>query len=81
MTAPMPQRKPRVAVIGTGGTIASVGVGPLDILDYGANETMLHVDELIERFPAVHDVADIVPYSLRSRAEHACVLSHLEGPG
>lgn len=55
------QMKPRVAVIGTGGTIASVGIGPLDILDYGANETMLHVDEIIDRFPEVHDVADVVP--------------------
>src|SRR5213593_4270133 len=53
--------KPRVAVIGTGGTIASIGKGPLDILDYGANETMLHVDEIIARFPEVHEVADILP--------------------
>jgi L-asparaginase len=53
--------KPQVAVIGTGGTIASIGKGPLDLLDYGANETMLHVDEIIARFPEVHEVADIVP--------------------
>ncbi len=55
------QSKPRVAVIETGGTIASVGKGPLDILDYGANETMLHVDEILARFPEVHEVADIIP--------------------
>jgi len=53
--------KPRVAVIGTGGTIASIGKGPLDILDYGANETMLHVDEIIARFPEVHEVAEVLP--------------------
>jgi L-asparaginase len=53
--------RPRVAVIGTGGTIASVGTGPLDIFDYGANETMLHVDEIIARFPEVHSVAEILP--------------------
>lgn len=53
--------KPRVAVIGTGGTMASVGKNQLDILDYSANETMLHVDELIARFPEVHEVAEIVP--------------------
>ena len=52
---------PRVAVIGTGGTISSLGKSPLDILDYAANETMLHVDELLARFPEVHDVADILP--------------------
>lgn len=52
---------PRVAIIGTGGTISSVGKGPLDILDYAANETMLHVDELLARFPEVHEVAEILP--------------------
>ncbi|MCH9675718.1 MAG: asparaginase [Gammaproteobacteria bacterium] len=57
--------KPKVAVIGTGGTIASVGKHALDIADYGANETMLHVDAIIELFPAVQSVADIVvvPYA------------------
>ena len=54
-------RKPRVAVIGTGGTIASIGTSPLDLLDYGANETMLHIDELIARFPEIHGVAEVVP--------------------
>lgn len=53
--------KPRVAVIGTGGTIASIGKGPLGLLDYGANEIMLHVDEIIARFPEVHEVAEILP--------------------
>jgi L-asparaginase len=61
MTAQTHPKKPRVAVIGTGGTIASVGKGPLDILDYGANETMLHIDEIVDRFPEVRDVAEIVP--------------------
>ncbi|MGE3538873.1 MAG: asparaginase [Candidatus Tectimicrobiota bacterium] len=53
--------RPRVAIIGTGGTIASIGKGPLDILDYAANETMLHVEEILARFPEVHEVADILP--------------------
>lgn len=53
--------KPRVAVIGTGGTIASVGKDSLDILDYAANETMLHVDDIIARFPEVHEVAEVLP--------------------
>jgi L-asparaginase len=53
--------RPCVAIIGTGGTIASVGKGPLDLLDYGANETMLHVDELIARFPEIHEVVEILP--------------------
>ena len=50
----------KVAVIGTGGTIASVGNGPLDILDYGASGEILEVDQLIELFPQVHAVAEII---------------------
>lgn len=55
----MPQ--PQVAIIGTGGTIASLGTGPLDLQNYGANNTMLHADELVARFPELHTVADILP--------------------
>jgi len=54
------QAKPKVAVIGTGGTICSIGVGPFDILDYVANETMLHADALVAKFPEVHELATIV---------------------
>jgi len=52
--------KPKVAVIGTGGTIHSIGTGPFDILDYGANKHMMPVDELISMFPVVHELAEIV---------------------
>lgn len=58
--------KPKVAVIGTGGTIASIGKGPLDIVDYGANNTMLEVDKIIELFPEVHEVAEIVAVPFRA---------------
>lgn len=59
-------RKPKVAVIGTGGTICSIGVGPFDILDYGANETMLHADALLARFPEVEALAEIVPVPFKA---------------
>ena len=32
--------KPKVAFIGTGGTIASIGATNLELLDYGANGVM-----------------------------------------
>ena len=51
--------KPKVAFIGTGGTIASVGVGPLDLQDYGATGKVMHADEIIARFPEVGLVADV----------------------
>lgn len=54
-------QKPKVAVIGTGGTICSIGVGPFDILDYGANECMLHADEVVAKFPEVHAHAEVIP--------------------
>ena len=56
----------KVAFIGTGGTMSSVGRGPLDIVDYTANNIMLDADEILEAFPNVRDVADIV--SIRFKA-------------
>lgn len=54
----------RVAFIGTGGTISSIGRGPLDIIDYTANDTTLHAGEILDRMPELREVADIlvVPY-------------------
>jgi L-asparaginase len=52
--------KPKVAFIGTGGTIASVGVGPLDLQDYGATGKVMHADEIVARFPEVGLVADVL---------------------
>lgn len=57
---PKPARKPKVAIIGTGGTICSIGTGPFDILDYGANETMLHADAVVDMFPEVRSHAELV---------------------
>lgn len=39
----------RLAFIGTGGTIASLGAGPFDLLDYGATGNRVGAEELIER--------------------------------
>ncbi|RAI57473.1 asparaginase [Roseicella frigidaeris] len=54
----------KVAFIGTGGTIASIGKGPLDTVDYGANGVMLQADGILDRFPEVQQVAEViaVPY-------------------
>jgi L-asparaginase len=53
--------KPRVALIGTGGTIASVGKGPLDLHDYASTGLLLHAAELLERFPETREVAEVLP--------------------
>jgi L-asparaginase len=58
--------KPKVAFIGTGGTIASLGEGPLDIQDYGRHGKMMHAGEIVERFPEMRLVADILPIQFRN---------------
>ena len=58
--------KPKVAFIGTGGTIASVGKGPLDLQDYGANGMVMHADEIIARWPETALVADVLPVRYRN---------------
>jgi L-asparaginase len=55
----------KVAFIGTGGTIASIGKGPLDLLDYGANNTMVHAEDIIAAIPSVHEIAEVVTVKFR----------------
>ena len=57
---------PQVAVVGTGGTICSIGTSPFDILDYGANETMLHADALVDLFPEVRSLAEVIPVPFKA---------------
>ena len=58
--------KPRVALIGTGGTISSIGRGSLDLWEYMDVGRKAEPDELLVRFPEVTEVAEIV--SVRFRA-------------
>ena len=57
----MSATKPRVAIIGTGGTISSVGRNKLDMVDYAANKRIYDVNELLAQIPEVDTVADIMP--------------------
>ncbi len=58
--------KPKVAFIGTGGTIASLGVGPLDLQNYGATGNVMHADEIIARWPETALVANVLPVRYRN---------------
>ena len=51
--------KPRVAVIGTGGTISSVGKHSLDLVNYGNNNTKYDAVEQVDAFPEVREVAEV----------------------
>jgi L-asparaginase len=58
--------KPKVAVIGTGGTISSIGRSPLDLIDYGAAGRMLDVNGLIARVPELALVAEVIPVPFKA---------------
>ena len=58
--------KPKVAFIGTGGTIASLGRGPLDLQDYGAAGMMLHAEELLAKWPVTGQAADVIAVKYRA---------------
>ena len=61
MTRPLP----RIAVIGTGGTISSLGASSLDVLDYPDFGQKLTAAALLDRFPETRLVADPVPVTVR----------------
>jgi L-asparaginase len=61
----MPTALPRIAVIGTGGTISSLGAGTLDVLDYPDFGQKLTSDALLDRFPETRLVAEPVPLTFR----------------
>lgn len=56
---------PRIAVIGTGGTISSLGASSLDVLDYPDFGQKLTCEGLLERFPETRLVADTMPVTFR----------------
>jgi L-asparaginase len=58
--------KPKVAFIGTGGTISSIGRHSLDIVDYMANDVRLHAAEIVARFPELAEVAEVIPVRFRN---------------
>jgi L-asparaginase len=61
MTSPPRIVVPRIAVIGTGGTISGVGRDRLDFYEYGTSGRFMQVDELIAGVPELPRVADVVP--------------------
>jgi L-asparaginase len=56
---------PRISVIGTGGTISSLGASSLDVLDYPDFGQKLSCEALLERFPEARLVADPITLTFR----------------
>jgi L-asparaginase len=57
---------PRVAIIGCGGTIASLSTSSLDLMDYPEHGSKLDVAQILARVPEVSLVADAQPVPFRS---------------
>ena len=58
--------RPKVAFIGTGGTISSLGRDSLDILDYTATDRRLDANAIVAAVPELASVADVVPVPFRA---------------
>ena len=57
---------PRVAHIGTGGSISFKGRHRLDLVEYGDYGPMLPPDELVATVPEIADEADVLPVPFRA---------------
>ncbi len=58
--------RPTVAVIGTGGTISSMGRDSLDIATYVDCSVVLGVEEVVAKVPELDRVAEVVPVPFRA---------------
>ena len=63
--------KPRVALIGTGGTISSIGRDSLDLWEYMDTGLKAEPDELLIRFPEAAATAEIIPVRFRAMSSAA----------
>ncbi|WP_338608816.1 asparaginase [Pelagibacterium nitratireducens] len=57
---------PKIAFIGTGGTIASIGSGPFDLLDYNASNARVNARAILDRTGLAETIGDIVPIDFRT---------------
>ena len=75
-TSPGATRRPAVAVIGTGGTIASVGGDGLELVRYIDRKQMLSIDALLARTPELAQVADVTAIAYDVLQSHAIGPDH-----
>lgn len=58
--------KPRVVLIGTGGTMSSLGTSSLDLMDYPEYGTKISPEEILGRVPEVKQIANVETVPFRS---------------
>ncbi|BBK30853.1 L-asparaginase [Stella humosa] len=56
----------KVCIVGSGGTISSLGHGSLDYVDYGDTGQKLDPAGLLERFPEVAAAGEVIPVTWRA---------------
>ncbi len=61
----MSAKMPRIAFLGTGGTISYTGRDTMDVWEYMDYGTRLVVSDILERFPEARNAADIVTFDVR----------------
>ena len=61
----MTARIPRIAIIGTGGSIATMGRDSLDLAEYIDFGTKIEVDELLQMFPEAAEGFELVAVPFR----------------
>ncbi|ACL55347.1 asparaginase [Methylobacterium nodulans] len=59
-------QRPKVAFIGTGGTMSSIGRDRLDLLDYTATDKRLEADAILDAVPEARAVAEVIPVRFRA---------------
>ena len=55
-----------MAFIGTGGTISSLGVHPLELQDYGVHNNRMHAGQIVARFAVVNEIAEVIPVDFKN---------------
>lgn len=56
----------KVCIVGSGGTLSSIGHGPLDYVDYGDTGQKLDPAGLLQRFPEVAAAGEVIPVAWRA---------------
>lgn len=70
-------KKPKVALISTGGTITSLSIlGELDVFEYSSTGTRLDAHGMLEKFPQAKSVADVIPIAFDTLLSTAVSFPH-----
>lgn len=56
----------KVCIVGSGGTLSSIGHGPLDYVDYGDTGHKLDPAGLLEHFPEVASAGEVIPVAWKA---------------